>query len=84
MHLDLETREAPGTAALPVHPHEPGKFVSLSEYVARMPEKQKEIYYLTGESRQILDNSPHLEAFRSREFEVLSSPTRSTNGSSRT
>jgi molecular chaperone HtpG len=48
-----------------------GGFVSLKEYVARMPENQKEIYFLTGPSRSGLENSPHLEIFRKKGFEVL-------------
>jgi molecular chaperone HtpG len=48
-----------------------GKFVSLKEYVERMPEGQKEIYYITGISRSAVENSPHLEVFRKKEFEVL-------------
>jgi molecular chaperone HtpG len=50
---------------------EPGKPVSLKEYVARMPEGQKEIYFITGTSREMVAHSPHLEAFRSKGFEVL-------------
>lgn len=45
--------------------------VSLADYVARMPEGQDAIYYLTGESRARLLASPHLEAFRDRGYEVL-------------
>ncbi len=45
--------------------------VSLADYVARMPEGQEAIYYLTGESRARLLASPHLEAFRDRDYEVL-------------
>jgi molecular chaperone HtpG len=48
-----------------------GKFVSLKEYVERMPEGQKEIYYITGISRSAVENSPHLEVFRKKEYEVL-------------
>ena len=50
---------------------ESGAFVSLKEYVERMPEGQKEIFYITGTSRQPLESSPHLEIFRSKDYEVL-------------
>ena len=44
---------------------------TLAEYVSRMKEGQKEIFYLTGESREQVANSPHLEAFREKGVEVL-------------
>jgi molecular chaperone HtpG len=50
---------------------EAGSFVSLKEYVGRMPEGQKEIYFITGTSRETLEQSPHLEAFRAKGYEVL-------------
>ncbi len=50
---------------------EEGKPVSLKDYVGRMPEDQKEIYYLTAESLAHALHSPHLEALRSRDYEVL-------------
>ncbi len=50
---------------------ESGSFVSLKEYVERMPEGQKEIYYITGNSRAVVENSPHLEICRKKEYEVL-------------
>ncbi|MDF3130008.1 molecular chaperone HtpG [Kiritimatiellaeota bacterium B1221] len=50
---------------------EEGKTISLKEYVNRMQPDQKEIYFLSGESRQVVENSPLLEAFESRNLEVL-------------
>ena len=47
------------------------KLTSLKEYVERMKAEQKEIYYLTGESRGVIDNSPHLESFKAKGYEVL-------------
>ncbi|HHX84086.1 MAG TPA: molecular chaperone HtpG [Actinomycetales bacterium] len=44
---------------------------TIAEYVERMAEGQEEIYYLTGRSREAVENSPHLEAFRARGVEVL-------------
>jgi molecular chaperone HtpG len=50
---------------------EPGTFVSLKEYVAKMPAAQKEIYFITGTGRSAVEMSPHLEIFRKKEYEVL-------------
>jgi molecular chaperone HtpG len=50
---------------------EPGKFTDLAKYVEGMKIEQKEIYYLTGDSRELLENSPYLEAFKARGEEVL-------------
>lgn len=46
-------------------------WVSLREYVDTMPEGQDAIYYITGESREALAASPHLEACRARGYAVL-------------
>lgn len=45
--------------------------VSLTDYIARMPEDQKDIYYLTAETLTAAKGSPHLEAFRKKGWEVL-------------
>lgn len=49
---------------------EPGKTSSFEEYITRMKEGQKGIYILTGPSRAHLENSPYLEAFKARGYEV--------------
>ncbi|TDC76758.1 molecular chaperone HtpG [Micromonospora sp. KC606] len=51
--------------------HDATEPTTLPDYVARMKEGQTEIYYATGESRATLENSPHLEAFRAKGYEVL-------------
>ncbi|MBT0774096.1 molecular chaperone HtpG [Kineosporia sp. J2-2] len=51
--------------------HDAEKRTSLREYVERMPEGQDKIYFLTGESRVAIENSPYMEAFRAKELEVL-------------
>jgi HSP90 family molecular chaperone len=44
---------------------------SLSEYVSRMNEDQKEIYYISGENRDAVDRNPHIEIFKKNGIEVL-------------
>lgn len=45
--------------------------VSLSDYVARMKEGQDKIYYITAATYNAAKNSPHLEIFKKKGFEVL-------------
>ena len=47
------------------------KMVTLSEYVDRMPESQKYIYYAAGENAAAMDNLPQTELLRERNIEIL-------------
>ncbi len=51
--------------------HDPDQPTTLRQYVERMKDGQKDIYYLTGESTAMIENSPHMEAFRAKGYEVL-------------
>jgi molecular chaperone HtpG len=51
--------------------HDPKELTTLGDYVGRMKPEQKEILYLTGESRKVIENSPHLESVRQKGYEVL-------------
>lgn len=44
---------------------------SLKDYVSRMKENQKSIYYITGENREVVENSAFVERLRKRNYEVL-------------
>ena len=47
------------------------ELVTLDEYIERMQEGQDKIYYITGDARESLVDSPHLEAFKKEGIEVL-------------
>lgn len=51
--------------------HKADEPTTLAQYVERMKDGQEEIYYLTGDSREAIENSPHMEAFGAKGIEVL-------------
>jgi molecular chaperone HtpG len=51
--------------------NDPKELTTLKAYVERMKPEQTEVLYLTGESRKVIENSPHLEASKQKGYEVL-------------
>lgn len=52
--------------------HDDGEsFISLEDYISRMKEDQEEIYYISGETAESLKNSPQIEGFKAKGYEVL-------------
>jgi molecular chaperone HtpG len=47
------------------------EFISLEDYTTRIKENQKEIYYVSGSSRESIELDPHLEIFKKKGLEVL-------------
>ncbi|MFF4086789.1 molecular chaperone HtpG [Streptomyces nigra] len=68
---DSENSEAILAVASFATTHSDDEPTTLAQYVERMGDEQKDIYYITGESRQSVENSPHMEAFRDKGIEVL-------------
>lgn len=68
---DMEHRERLVKLMLFQSSHDAGGLTSFAEYVSRMPEGQEAIYYIAGETRAAVEHSPHLEAFKTKGYEVL-------------
>jgi molecular chaperone HtpG len=51
--------------------HSDEELTTLAEYVERMKHGQEQVFYATGQSREQLLKSPHLEAFKAKGYEVL-------------
>ncbi|HUQ56610.1 molecular chaperone HtpG [Lentzea sp.] len=51
--------------------HSEESLTTLAEYVSRMKDGQEHIYFMTGDSRVAVENSPHMEALRAKGYEVL-------------
>ncbi|MFI2435466.1 molecular chaperone HtpG [Streptomyces sp. NPDC018693] len=68
---DADNREAILAVASFASTHADDEPTTLQGYVERMKDGQDAVYYMTGESRQSIENSPHMEAFRAKGIEVL-------------
>ncbi|RNG34073.1 molecular chaperone HtpG [Streptomyces botrytidirepellens] len=68
---DFENRDAILEVSSFGSTHDAEQPTTLRQYVERMKDGQEHIYYATGESRSIVENSPHMEAFQAKGYEVL-------------
>ena len=72
VHMDFERRESIGELLIfPSTKTEKDKYRSIPEYVNDMKEGQEEIYYVTGSSLNETLESPYLEVFKEKDYEVL-------------
>lgn len=69
--FDYENKEKLLPLILFESSHDAKELTTLKAYVERMKPEQNDILYLTGESRKVIENSPHLEAARKIGYEVL-------------
>lgn len=68
---DFENKEKLQELLLFSSSNDKEKLTTLKEYVERMHPDQKEIYFIVGDSRLMIENSPHLEAVKEKGYEVL-------------
>lgn len=71
IHTDFENKDKIAELVRYKTTKSDGKLVSLKDYAANMPKDQKEIYYITGDNLSAILNSPHLEALKAKDYEVL-------------
>ncbi|MDD3153230.1 MAG: molecular chaperone HtpG [Victivallaceae bacterium] len=72
MHTDVGNQEKLQHLAMyETLNNEPGKLISLDDYVKAMKPDQKDIYFITGDSRKNVESNPALELCRSKGYDVL-------------
>ncbi len=72
VHMDFERRESIGELLIfPSTKTKKDKYRTIPEYVNNMKDGQEEIYYITGSSLNDALESPYLEGFKDKDYEVL-------------
>jgi molecular chaperone HtpG len=72
IHFDFSKREPIADLLLfESTKKEAGSYTTFQEYIENMKDGQEDIYYITGTSRNSVIQSPYLEAFKEKDYEVL-------------
>lgn len=72
IHFDFSRKEQIADLMLfPSTKTEPGKLTTFEDYLKNMPIAQSEIYYITGKPDENVMQSPYLEAFKEKGYEVM-------------
>ena len=71
IHEDSANREKLSDLLMFYSTKSDDNMVTFKEYIENMQESQKSIYYITGESKKAVENSPFIEKCKKRNYEVL-------------
>ncbi len=71
IYEDFANREEVASLSRFYSTKSPDKLISLDQYIERLGDKQKEIYYITGDDAKTLNCNPSLEFFKLNDVEVL-------------
>jgi molecular chaperone HtpG len=71
VYTDFQSRDKLKDLLLFSSSHEAGKLTTLAEYVKRMPESQKVIYYATGKDHASIEKLPQMELLKEKGLEVM-------------
>ncbi len=71
IYEDFNNREEIASLSRFMSTNDAEKYTSLDDYIARIADDKKIIYYITGDDEKVLRNNPQLEAFKAKNIEVL-------------
>lgn len=71
IYEDFNNREEIASLSRFMSTHDSEKYTSLDDYISRIADDKKVIYYITGDDEKVLRNNPQLEAFKAKNIEVL-------------